>query len=51
MITANGAKLDSKTEDGKTPLDLAIKLHHTKIVDLLKAHMAKQKPPTPAKAP
>jgi len=51
LLLANGAKVGATDNEQRTPLDIAIKYGHTKIADLLKAHMAKQKSPAPAKAP
>jgi len=51
LLLASGADPNVMNKDGRTPLDLAIRHGRPKIADLLKAHMAKQKPPEPAKAP
>jgi len=51
LLLDYGADPKVKDNQGRTPLEQAILEKETEIVDLLKAHMAKQKTPAPAKAP
>ena len=41
LLIANGADVNAKGADGRTPLDLAIKYNKTEIADLLRKHGAK----------
>jgi ankyrin repeat protein len=42
LFIANGADVNAKGADGRTPLDLAIKYNKTEIINLLRKHGGKR---------
>ena len=41
LLLANGADVNAKNKDNRTPLDKAIQRNHTKTADLLRKHGGK----------
>jgi hypothetical protein len=41
LLIANGADVNAKSDEGETPIDMAIRLKQTKIADLLRKHGGK----------